>query len=326
MDTSVPPIAAAPPVPPVPAVQTFGLSRSYGSMVALSGLDLTVNRGDLFGFIGSNGAGKTTTLRILATFLAPSGGTAQVLGRDVVREADAVRHVIGYMPDFFGVYKDMEVTEYLDFFGACYKIPTAQREKTVNDVLELVGLSEKKGALIGALSRGMQQRLGLARVLIHDPQLLLLDEPASGLDPRARIEMMAILQELQRLGKTIIISSHILSELQTLCNRVAIIEKGKLIYSGPVQGVRDQMSQGRVIWVRVSSDQAQAVELLKARTEFTEVATVDGEIKITLASLETDHSIVADVLVRGGAKLIELREDEIGLEEVFMRVTRGETQ
>src|SRR5437870_10705346 len=223
--------------PPVPAVQTTGLTRTYGTMVALNSLDLTVQRGDLFGFIGSNGAGKTTTLRILATFLAPSAGTAYVLGHDVVRDADAVRHVIGYMPDFFGVYKDMEVTEYLDFFGACYKIPSSQREKTVNDVLELVGLSEKKGALIGALSRGMQQRLGLARVLIHDPAVLLLDEPASGLDPRARIEMMAILQELQRLGKTIIISSHILSELQTLCNRVAIIEKGQLIYSGPVQGV-----------------------------------------------------------------------------------------
>src|SRR5947208_5760959 len=198
----------------VPAIQTLGLTRIYGAMTALNALDLTVNQGDLFGFIGSNGAGKTTTLRILATFLAPSAGTAKVLGHDVVSDADAVRHVIGYMPDFFGVYKDMEVTEYLDFFGACYKIPTAQREKTVNDVLELVGLSEKKGALIGALSRGMQQRLGLARVLIHDPQLLLLDEPASGLDPRARIEMMAILQELQRMGKTIIIASHILTELE----------------------------------------------------------------------------------------------------------------
>ena len=230
--------------PPFPAVATVGLTRHYGSMTALNALDLTINQGDLFGFIGSNGAGKTTTLRILATFLAPSAGTAKILGYDVVREADAVRHIIGYMPDFFGVYKDMEVTEHLDFFGACYKIPTAQREKTVADVLELVGLTEKRGAIIGALSRGMQQRLGLARVLIHDPKLLLLDEPASGLDPRARIEMMAILQELQRLGKTIIISSHILSELQTLCNRVAIIEKGKLIYSGPVQGVRDQMSSG----------------------------------------------------------------------------------
>src|SRR5919206_1546937 len=256
--------------PPVPAVQTTDLTRLYGSMTALNALTLTVNKGDLFGFIGSNGAGKTTTLRILATFLAPSGGRAEVLGHDVVSDADAVRHIIGYMPDFFGVYKDMEVTEYLDFFGACYKIPSAQREKTVNDVLELVGLSEKRGAIIGALSRGMQQRLGLARVLIHDPQLLLLDEPASGLDPRARIEMMAILHELQNLGKTIIISSHILSELQTLCNRVAIIEKGKLIYSGPVQGVRDQMSTGPVYWVTVRGDSAQALELLKRREEVTE--------------------------------------------------------
>ena len=323
MNSDAPSIAAA---PPIPAVRTVGLTRAYGPMLALNSLDLTVNRGDLFGFIGSNGAGKTTTLRILATFLAPTSGQASVLGHDVVRDADAVRHVIGYMPDFFGVYKDMEVTEYLDFFGACYKIPTAQREKTVNDVLELVGLSEKKGALIGALSRGMQQRLGLARVLIHDPQLLLLDEPASGLDPRARIEMMAILQELQRLGKTIIISSHILSELQTLCNRVAIIEKGKLIYAGPVQGVRDQMSSGLVVWVRVAADTNRAVELLKARPEVAEVAPVDGRIKVQLVDHDTDHSFVAETLVRAGLKLTGLQEDELGLEEVFLRVTRGETQ
>jgi len=312
--------------PPLPAVQTFGLSRLYGPMTALANLDLTVNQGDLFGFIGSNGAGKTTTLRILATFLAPSAGRAVILGHDVAKDADAVRHVIGYMPDFFGVYKDMEVTEYLDFFGACYRIPSAQREKTVNDVLELVGLTEKKGALIGALSRGMQQRLGLARVLIHDPQLLLLDEPASGLDPRARIEMMEILRELQRLGKTIIISSHILSELESICNRVAIIEKGRLIYAGPVQGVRDQMSSGRVVWVRVTSEPEPAVALLRALPEVTEVTPLDHKIKITLASHDTDHSIIAEALVRGGAKLIELREDEIGLEEVFLRVTRGDTQ
>jgi len=312
--------------PPIPAVRTVGLTRTYGNMTALSVLDLSVNQGDLFGFIGSNGAGKTTTLRILATFLAPSSGQAYVLGHDVVRDADAVRHVIGYMPDFFGVYKDMEVTEYLDFFGACYKIPTAQREKTVADVLELVGLSEKKGALIGALSRGMQQRLGLARVLIHDPKLLLLDEPASGLDPRARIEMMAILQELQRMGKTIIISSHILSELETLCNRVAIIERGKLIYTGPVQGVRDQMSSGLVIWVRVKSDPEEAAQLLRSRPEVTTVEQLDGKLKVTLTSHDADHSIVAEALVRGGAKLVELREDELGLEEVFLRVTKGETQ
>ncbi|MBI3849340.1 MAG: ABC transporter ATP-binding protein [Verrucomicrobia bacterium] len=312
--------------PPMPAVQTFGLTRMYGSLAALYGLDLTVNRGDLFGFIGSNGAGKTTTLRILATFLAPSAGRAVILGHDVVSDADAVRHVIGYMPDFFGVYKDMEVTEYLDFFGACYKIPTNQREKTVSDVLELVGLSEKKGALIGALSRGMQQRLGLARVLIHDPQLLLLDEPASGLDPRARIEMMAVLQELQRLGKTIIISSHILSELQTLCNRVAIIEKGKLIYSGPVQGVRDQLATGLVVWVKVLGDESRAIELLKARSEISAAESVAGRIKVTMNDHQMDASCVAETLVNGGIKLVGLREEELGLEEVFMRVTRGETQ
>lgn len=310
----------------MPAVQTSGLSRNYGMLAALDQIDLTVDQGDLFGFIGSNGAGKTTTLRILATFLAPSGGTACVMGHDVVKEADKVRHIIGYMPDFFGVYKDMEVTEYLDFFGACYKIPAAQREKTVADVLELVGLTEKRGALIGALSRGMQQRLGLARVLIHDPQVLLLDEPASGLDPRARIEMMAVLQELQRLRKTIIISSHILSELQTLCNRVAIIERGKLIYSGPVQGVREQLGSGRVIWVRVGTDQAEAIALLRVLPEVSAVVAVDGEIKVTLASQETDHSLVAEVLVKNGVRLLEMREDEIGLEEVFMQVTRGETQ
>jgi ABC-2 type transport system ATP-binding protein len=323
MAIDTPPANAAPPT--IPAVQTTDLTRMYGSMVALSNLNLTVNRGDLFGFIGSNGAGKTTTLRILATFLAPSSGKAEVLGHDVVRDADAVRHTIGYMPDFFGVYKDMEVTEYLDFFGACYKIPSAQREKTVNDVLELVGLTEKRGALIGALSRGMQQRLGLARVLIHDPQLLLLDEPASGLDPRARIEMMAILQELQRLGKTIIISSHILSELQTLCNRVAIIEKGKLIYSGPVQGVRDQMSNGQVYWVLVNGDSSKALEILKARKEVQQVEPSEGQLKVTFGN-DVDPSFIADALVHGGVRIKGLWEDELGLEEVFLRVTRGETQ
>jgi len=312
--------------PQVPAVEITELTRSYGSMLALNSLSLTVNKGDLFGFIGSNGAGKTTTLRILATFLAPTSGTAKVLGNDVVKNADEVRHIIGYMPDFFGVYKDMEVTEYLDFFGACYKIPTAQREKTVNDVLELVGLTEKRGSIIGALSRGMQQRLGLARVLIHDPKVLLLDEPASGLDPRARIEMMAILEELQRLGKTILISSHILSELQTLCNRVAIIEKGKLIYSGPVQGVRDQMSAGLVYWLTVRGDATNAITLLKARPEIKDVAAVDGQVKITFANQTTDPTLVPEWLVQNKIKFDGFWEDEVGLEEVFLRVTRGETQ
>lgn len=309
-----------------PAVETFHLTRRYGTMTALSSLSLQIHRGDLFGFIGSNGAGKTTTLRILATFLAPSEGSAQVLGHDVARDANSVRHLIGYMPDFFGVYKDMEVTEYLDFFGACYKIPTKQRENTVKDVLELVGLTDKQGSLIGALSRGMQQRLGLARVLIHDPQLLLLDEPASGLDPRARIEMMAILQELQRMGKTILISSHILSELQNLCNRVAIIEKGKLIYSGSVTGAADQMKSETILWAQVASDTASALAILRRHPQILNAEEVDGQIQITMSLDAPDPGCVAETLIHNGAKLIELRKDALGLEEVFLRVTKGETQ
>ncbi len=312
--------------PPVTAVQATGLTRVYGPLVALSALNLTVNQGDLFGFIGSNGAGKTTTLRILATFLSPSSGSATVFGHDVVRDSDAVRHIIGYMPDFFGVYKDMEVTEYLDFFGACYRISSAQREKTVADVLELVGLTEKRGTLIGALSRGMQQRLGLARVLIHDPRLLLLDEPASGLDPRARIEMMAILQELQRMGKTIIISSHILSELQTLCNRVAIIEKGKLIYAGPVQGARQQISDTAVYWVRVRDRQEAAIELLRGTPGIAKAEAAEDLIKLSLLSHDTDPSFIPEALVHHGLRLVEFYEDEVGLERVFLHVTKGETQ
>ena len=312
--------------PDLPVVQTHALSRHFGNMVALDKLNLTIEKGDLFGFIGSNGAGKTTTLRILATFLAPSSGHATILGHNVIKEPDAVRHLIGYMPDFFGVYKDMEVTEYLDFFAACYRIDSKQRESTVSDVLELVGLTEKKGALIGALSRGMQQRIGLARVLIHDPQLLLLDEPASGLDPRARIEMMAILQELQQMGKTIIISSHILSELQNLCNRVAIIEQGKLIYSGDVEGVAKQLSRDRVILASIQGDWEKAIGYLKARSEIADVQWDKDRLRITMADHQSNVGVIAQTLVANQIDLLSLTEDQLGLEEVFMRVTRGDTQ
>lgn len=308
----------------VAAIETKGLTKVYGPMVALNALDLTINQGDLFGFIGSNGAGKTTTLRILATFLEPSAGTASVMGNDVVGNAQMVRRVIGYMPDFFGVYKDMEVTEYLDFFAACYRIPAKVREKTVKDVLELVGLSEKQGAYIGALSRGMQQRLGLARVLIHDPAILLLDEPASGLDPRARIEMMAVLQELQRLGKTIIISSHILSELQSLCNRVGIIEKGRLIYAGPVQGVKEQMVANPIWWLQ-TNDHPNALAVLRTLPEVVDASLVDGDIKLTLTGT-AEPPLILEKVVAAGLRVSGFWENEIGLEEVFMKVTRGETQ
>ena len=204
----------------------------------------------------------------------------------------------------------MEVTEYLDFFAACYRISAAKREQTINDVLELVGLSEKKGSLIGALSRGMQQRIGLARVLVHDPEILLLDEPASGLDPRARIEMMAILQELQRLGKTILISSHILSELQSLCNRVAIIEKGSLFYTGPVQGVQDQFKQQSSFRLRVAENPQRGIELLRERSEIeeAEIEEESGQILLALAEGQADGSVIAEIIVNGGLQLTELKK------------------
>ncbi|MEJ5238131.1 MAG: ABC transporter ATP-binding protein [Limisphaera sp.] len=313
--------------PPPIAIEIRGLTRSFGAVNALAGLDLEVYEGDLLGLVGSNGAGKTTTLRILATFLLPTSGTVKVLGHNVVTEAETVRGLIGYMPDFFGVYKDMEVEEYLDFFAACYRIPSARRPRVVLDVLELVGLADKRTALVGTLSRGMQQRLGLARVLIHQPRVLLLDEPASGLDPRARLELMAILQELQRMGKTIIISSHILRELETLCNRIAILEKGRLTYTGPTAGASQRdPHRGLLVWARVAGDATAAAAVLRGRPEVLDVQPVDHGLRIHLAPGEADAGLVAEVLVHGGFRLLELREDRPGLEEVFLRMTTGETQ
>ena len=231
---------ALPPTISSAAVETFGLTRHYGNLTALHQLDLTVHRGDLFGFIGSNGAGKTTTLRILSTFLSPSIGTARVLGHDVVREANQVRRILGYMPDFFGVYKDMEVTEYLDFFAACYRIGAAKREKTISDVLELVGLSEKKGSLIGALSRGMQQRIGLARVLVHDPEILLLDEPTRGIDVGSKAQIYRLMNELAGQGKALVFVSSYLPELLGVCDRIGVMCRGELSEVRPVSDWSEQ--------------------------------------------------------------------------------------
>src|SRR5205823_5446899 len=225
--TSVPALPVA--SPSVPALSTHSLTKIYGSLTALDSLSLVLEKGDVFGFIGPNGAGKSTTMRILAGLLHPTHGSAEVLGRDVLHNGDFVRRNVGYMPDFFGVYEDLTVTEYLEFFAAAYGIGRRDRKQVVNDVLELTDLSYKRDALTNSLSRGMTQRLSLARVLVPDPPILLLDEPASGLDPRARIEIRELLKELQRLGKTIMVSSHILSELGEFCNKLGIIERGKLI-------------------------------------------------------------------------------------------------
>jgi ABC-2 type transport system ATP-binding protein len=230
-------------------VRTDGLVKRYDGTLAVAGVDLAVNAGEIFGLVGPNGAGKTTTLRILATLLAPSSGTAEIAGMSVTRNPDQVRRVIGFMPDAFGVYDDMKVWEYLDFFARCYGIAPAGRRRVIADLLELVDLSAKRNEYVQTLSRGMQQRLCLAHALVHDPQVLLLDEPASGLDPRARVELRELLRELRAMGKTILISSHILPELEELCTSVAIIDRGQVLAQGRVAEIERRLRFGAVLRV-----------------------------------------------------------------------------
>src|SRR4028118_1610543 len=238
-------------------IQIKDLTKTYRELTAVRGLNLSIEQGDVFGFIGPNGAGKTTTIKVLATLLEPTTGVAYVDGVDVVRNPLEVRRLIGYMPDFFGVYDDVKVWEYLDFFAAAYKIPANKRKAIIDDVLELTDLTGKREAYVESLSRGMKQRLCLAKTLVHDPKVLLLDEPASGLDPRARIEFRALLKELKAMGKTIIVSSHILPELADFCTSVGIIERGQLIVAGPIDAIMREVIGGRVLEIRVpESDRA----------------------------------------------------------------------
>lgn len=243
-------------------VQTRNLTKRYGGFTALSDLNLDIERGSIYGFIGPNGAGKTTTMRILSTLLEPTGGQAWVSGYPVTERPEEVRRRIGYMPDFFGVYDNMKVWEYLDFFAASYKVPLAKRAGMIDDLLALVDLSIKKESFVEELSRGMKQRLCLARTLVHEPDLLILDEPASGLDPRARIELRELLKELRNLGKTILVSSHILTELAEMCTHVAIIERGRLLVSGKVGDILQAMQPARDIYVRVLGRASDALALL----------------------------------------------------------------
>src|SRR3982751_4048152 len=236
-------------------IETRDLTKMYGDLYALNRLNLSLQQGDVYGFIGPNGAGKTTTMRILATLLNPTWGEATVCGYSIYTAAKDIRRAIGYMPDFFGVYDDMKVIEYLEFFASAYRIKGPARKKICEEVLELVDLTYKRDALVTSLSRGMTQRLGLARVLLHDPQVLLLDEPASGLDPRARIEIRALLKELRSMGKTILVSSHILPELADICNKIGIIERGQLLFDGDVQTAIRQVRTRTIYYVSVAHNQ-----------------------------------------------------------------------
>ena len=235
-------------------IETRDLTKKYGDLYALDRLTLRLEPGDVYGFIGPNGAGKTTTMRILATLLNPSWGEASVCGYSIYKGSKEIRRAIGYMPDFFGVYDDMKVAEYLEFFAAAYRIQGPDRKKKVEQVLDLVDLGYKRDALVTSLSRGMTQRLGLARVLLHEPQVLLLDEPASGLDPRARIDMRELLKELRNMKKTILVSSHILPELADICNKIGIIERGKLLFDGDVETAIAQVRQKHVFLLSVGVD------------------------------------------------------------------------
>jgi ABC-2 type transport system ATP-binding protein len=310
-------------------IETRDLTKMYGDLYALERLTIKLEKGDVYGFIGPNGAGKTTTMRILATLLNPSWGEATVCGYSIYNGAKEIRRLMGYMPDFFGVYDDMKVIEYLEFFAAAYRIDGPARRKKCEDVLELVDLGYKRDALVTSLSRGMTQRLGLARVLLHEPEVLLLDEPASGLDPRARIEMRTLLKQLRKMGKTILVSSHILPELADICNKIGIIERGKLLFDGDVESAIRQVRSKKVFHVIVGDGRnVDASILLKGHPDVDDVThkTADDMLIVTLKDAAVDGSDLAEHLIKNGYRLKLLKEEEIDLEDVFMGITKGITQ
>ena len=298
-----------------------GLTKIYGNRTALDHVSFEVPRGEIFGFVGPNGAGKTTTLRILAALLQPTSGRALVDGADVIEHPDLVHERLGYMPDFFGVYDQLTAGEYLDFYAACYRLPKARRKKIADDLLELVGLSDRRDQAVDTLSRGLKQRLCLARALVHDPAVLLLDEPASGLDPRARVEMREILKELQTMGKTIVISSHILPELTELCTMIGIIDQGRMRATGPVHEVIRQLTAGRRLRITVLGQKEEAAAVLKPLAAIHEVVMVNGLIE---AQYEGDDAAAAGILqtlVAAGIKVSGFSQIEGGLEDAFMKAT-----
>ena len=304
-------------------IETKNLTKNYGNLTAVDNLNLTIQDGDIFGFIGPNGAGKTTTMRILVTLLEPFGGSAFINGLDVRKDGKKVRRLVGYMPDFMGVYDDLKVFEYLEFFAAAFGIERKKRKSIVEGVLELTDLESKKSATVDSLSRGMQQRLGLARVLIHDPKVLILDEPASGLDPRARIEIRELLRELKRMGKTIMISSHILSELEEICDHVGIIEHGQLVFSGTLEEIRPRLGIESKVRVRVVDHQDKAVELLSALPQVHQVQVLGDEIAVTFHKGKDANGIVARTLVLADLNIISLQPERLKLDDAFLQLTKG---
>ncbi|ART76748.1 ATP-binding cassette domain-containing protein [Sutcliffiella horikoshii] len=307
-------------------IETINLTKKYGKFTALDSLNLKVDKGTVFGFVGHNGAGKSTTFSILSTLLAPTSGTAFVNGYDVTKNPKMVRKYIGYMPDFFGVYDQFKTDEYLDFYGASYGIPLEERQKLIPQLLELVNLTDKKDAYVDVLSRGMKQRLCLARALIHDPEVLILDEPASGLDPRARIEMREILRELKSMGKTIMISSHILPELAEMCDEIGVINGGKLVATGRVEEIHQQLQANKVLKVLILKDIDKAIRFFEDIPSVSNIQLSEQRENLLSFSFEGTDEEQVDLLKKAldsGLMILSLSQEESNLEDIFLEITKG---
>jgi ABC-2 type transport system ATP-binding protein len=306
-------------------IKTVDLTKKYGDAFAIKGIDLDLQPGDLFGFIGPNGAGKTTTMRIIATLLEPTWGEAYVCGHSVHTAPKEIRRLVGYMPDFFGVYDDMTVVEYLEFFAASYRIKGEARRKRVDEMLDVVDLDFKRDAFANTLSRGQTQRLGLARTLLHDPQVLLLDEPLSGLDPRARIEMRNLLRKLGEMGKTIVVSSHILPELADVCNKIGIIDKGELQQNATKAEVIRMVRQHTVLVIQPAArENMDAIaKLLRAHEKVQGCEPGDDAMRVVLKSGVEEYSDLPKLLIENGIDLRRFTEEELDLESAFMALTKG---
>jgi ABC-2 type transport system ATP-binding protein len=316
-------------------IETRNLVKRYGKLTAVDDVSLAVEAGAIYGFVGPNGAGKTSTMRILTTLLQPTSGQAWIAGHSVTHDPRGVRRAIGYMPDFFGVYDDMKVWEYLDFFAACYDVPETQRLALIGDLLELVDLAHRKDDLVDTLSRGMKQRLCLARTLAHDPQVLILDEPASGLDPRARVEIRELLLELARLGKTIFFSTHILADVAEICTEIGIIEAGRLVAQGQPDEMHRRLIPHRRLMITLLGQGDAAAEALRQHAQVASVqegkaqANGDGNgaprvtLEVDFAGDDEAVAALLGELVRQGLPVIHLSEETRDLEEVFMRATKG---
>jgi len=304
-------------------IELIDFGKNYGDFTAVKRLNLKIEAGEMFGFIGPNGAGKSTTIRFLATLLKATHGEGIVNGHSVTRRPLDVRRSVGYMPDNFGVYDGMKVWEFLDFFAVAYQIPRSKRKQVICDVLELLDLTHKRDDFVNGLSRGMKQRLCLAKTLVHDPPVLILDEPSSGLDPRARLEVKALLKELRRMGKTILISSHILTELADCCTSIGIIERGELLMHGPIDEVYRRIKRNRILEVRFLDKMDVGLSIIRSMPETLDVQ-IDNH-KITVELAVEDHHLAAllERLVAAGVRMHSFAEKDPSLEDVFMLVTKG---